>query len=114
MNKKDAYSIIKGRHVTEKATVLESLKTAESNKSVRAFKKSKYVFLVDKKATKHEIADAIEAIYAEQSIEVEKVNTITIRGIQKRTRGRMGKLPTIKKAVVTLTSEVNLDDMVKG
>ena len=112
MNKKTAFSIIKGRHVTEKTTVLEKLKDAESNKSVRAFKKSKYVFLVDKKATKYEIADAIEAIYADKSVKVEKVNTITIRGIEKATRGRMGKLPTIKKAVVTLSNDANLDDMV--
>jgi large subunit ribosomal protein L23 len=112
MNKQTAFSIIKGRHVTEKATVLEKLKEADSNKSVRAFKKSKYVFLVDKKATKYEIADAIEAIYAEKSIKVEKVNTITIRGIAKRVRGRMGKLPTVKKAVVTLKNDANLDDMV--
>jgi large subunit ribosomal protein L23 len=112
MNKKSAFAIIKGRHVTEKSTVLEKLKDAESNKSVRAFKKSKYVFLVDNKATKYQIADAIEAIYAEKSVKVEKVNTITIRGIEKRTRGRMGKLPTIKKAVVTLKNDANLDDMV--
>jgi large subunit ribosomal protein L23 len=112
MDKKAAFSVIKGRHITEKSTVLEKLKDAESNKSLRAFKKSKYVFLVDKKATKYDIASAIETIYAEKSIKVEKVNTITIRGIEKRTRGRMGKLPTVKKAVVTLKNDANLDDMV--
>lgn len=112
MNKKTAFTIIKGRHVTEKATVLQKLKEADSNKSVRAFKKSKYVFLVDKKATKYDIASAIESIYAEKSIKVEKVNTITIRGIEKFTRGRYGKLPTVKKAVVTLKNDANLDDMV--
>lgn len=112
MNKQTAFSIIKGRHVTEKATVLQQLKDADSNKSVRAFKKSKYVFLVDKKANKYEIASAIETIYAEKSIEVEKVNTITIRGIEKRVRGRMGKIATVKKAVVTLKNDANLDDMV--
>jgi large subunit ribosomal protein L23 len=112
MDKRAAFSIIKGRHVTEKSAMLEKLKEADSNRSVRAFKKSKYVFLVDKKATKYEIANAIEAIYAEKSIKVKRVNTITIRGIEKSTRGRMGKLPTIKKAVVTLVDDANLDDMV--
>jgi large subunit ribosomal protein L23 len=112
MDKKAAFSIIKGRHITEKTSVLEKLKEAESNKSLRSFKKSKYVFLVDKKATKYDIASAIETIYAGQSIEVEKVNTITIRGIEKRTRGRMGKLATIKKAIITLKNDAKLDDMV--
>lgn len=112
MNKKAAFEIIKGRHITEKATLLEKLKSSESNKSLKAFKKSKYVFVVDKKATKYDIASAIEVIYAEKSVKVEKVNTITIRGIEKRTRGRMGKTPNLKKAVVTLTNDANLDDMV--
>lgn len=112
MNKQTAFSIVKGRHITEKSTVLEKLKEADSNKSLRAFKKSKYVFVVDKKATKYDIANAIETIYADKGIEVEKVNTITIRGIEKRVRGRMGKLSTIKKAVVTLKNDANLDDMV--
>src|SRR5690606_4236063 len=101
MDKRTAFSIIKGRHITEKASVLEKLKDAESNKSVRAFKKSKYVFLVDNKATKYDIASAIESIYAEKSVKVEKVNTITIRGIEKFSRGRYGRIATVKKAVVT-------------
>ncbi len=112
MDKKTAFSIVKGRHITEKSTVLEKLKDCQSNASVRAFKNSKYVFVVDKKATKYEIADAIEAIYADKSVKVKKVNTITIRGIEKRSRGRMGKLPTLKKAVVTLTTDAVLSELV--
>ena len=112
MNKQTAFSIIKSRHVTEKASVMEKLKTAQSNKSLKAFNKSKYVFLVDMKANKYEIANAIEVIYADKSVKVEKVNTITIRGIEKRSRGRMGRVASVKKAIVTLSNDVSLDDKV--
>ena len=70
MNKKTPYDIIKSRYVTEKSRVLEGLKGKANNPSVSRCKKPKYVFIVEKKANKREIAVAIERIYAEKNIRV--------------------------------------------
>ncbi|NGX26858.1 MAG: hypothetical protein K940chlam6_00784, partial [Chlamydiae bacterium] len=88
MQKKTPYSIVKSRYVTEKSRVLEDLKDNTSNRCVSACEKPKYVFLVDKKAGKREIASAVEEIYAEKSIKVKSVNTITIKPKKKRVRGQ--------------------------
>ena len=102
MNKKTPYDIIKSRYVTEKSRVLEDLKDNTSNPSVSKCDRPKYVFLVEKKANKREIADAIEQIYAEKNIKVKSVNTITLKPKKRRVRGRTGFKPGFKKAVVTL------------
>lgn len=100
---KNPYDVIKSRYITEKATVLGELQNATSNKSVARCKSPKYVFLVDLEATKPEIAYAIETIYKEKSVKVTAVNTLRIKGKQKRRgRGRLGATSTYKKAVVTL------------
>lgn len=61
----------------------------------------KYVFIVDKRANKIQIADAVEEIF---KVKVEKVNTITVKGKVKR-RGRIvGKRKDYKKAIVKLAA----------
>jgi large subunit ribosomal protein L23 len=112
MQTKTAYSVIKSRYVTEKSSVLEGLKDNKSNRSVAACEKPKYVFLVDKKAGKREIAQAIEEIYAEKSIKVKSVNTITIKPKKKRVRGRVGFKSGFKKAIVTLEKGDELGESV--
>ncbi len=109
---KSPYNIIKHRHVTEKAGVLLGLQHATSNACVRKCDDPKYVFIVDKKASKKEIAWAIEEIYKEKKIKVAKVNTITIRPHMRRVRGFLGKTQWVKKAVVTLTPGDTLDEQV--
>jgi large subunit ribosomal protein L23 len=100
---KDPYAIIKSRYITEKATVLEQLHTAESNRSLKQCEVPKYVFIVDTKANKHEIASAVEMIYREQKIKVTKVNTIKVKPkAKKRGRGRSGFTGGFKKAIVTM------------
>jgi large subunit ribosomal protein L23 len=100
---RNPYDIIEKRHITEKATVLEGLQHSNSNKSLSRFKLPKYVFIVKKDAAKAEIAYAIEEIYKEQKVKVRKVNTITVKGKEKRRgRGRVGTSPCFKKAIVTL------------
>jgi large subunit ribosomal protein L23 len=100
---KDPYNIIKARHVTEKATVLQSLHTCSSNPSVARCKTPKYVFVVDERANKREIADAIEEIYSSQKVKVLSVNTLNVKSKAKnRRRGRPGKTAAFKKAIVTL------------
>ncbi|MCL6638758.1 MAG: 50S ribosomal protein L23 [Firmicutes bacterium] len=82
---KSPYDIIKKPHITEKSYSLLS--------------QNKYTFIVDPKANKTEIKQAIEKIF---KVKVEKVNTMTVKGKLKRVRTAWGKTPDRKKAVVTL------------
>jgi len=107
---KDPYQIIKSRYVTEKSVVLESLHTATSNKSLSRCDTPKYVFLVDPRANKTMIAQAVEEIYSERKVKVLAVNTINVKPKPKRKgRGRPGKTAAFKKAVVTLEAGDSLD-----
>lgn len=96
------YQIVKHQHVTEKSVMLEGLKDAESNISLKRCKSPKYVFIVDRDANKQQIAEAIEQIYSEKKIKVVAVNTINVKGKARRVRGRSGMKPNFKKAIVTL------------
>lgn len=109
-NKASPYDIIKHQYVTEKSRMLQELKNAESNPSLKACKSPKYVFIVDPKANKHEIAGAVEEIYKEKKIKVVSVNTVNVKGRQRRVRGRIGRTASFKKAIVTLESGDNLDN----
>jgi large subunit ribosomal protein L23 len=104
MNKKDPYQVVKHQHITEKANVLEQLQNSNSNPCVAACKTPKYVFVVDPKANKQEIAWAVEEIYRENNIKVIDVNTINVKGKPRRVRGRPGMKKSFKKAIVTLES----------
>lgn len=99
---KNAYSIIKSRRVTEKSRVLENLVNAKSNRSLSRCDAPKFVFDVDAKANKTQIAAAIEEIYKDQKVKVIKVNTITTASKERRVRGHLGMTSEYKKAVVTL------------
>lgn len=110
MTTKNPYEVIKRLHVTEKSMVLENLKNEEGNKSLARCKSPKYVFVVDKAATKEEIRDAVEAIYKAQDVKVTAVNTINVKPKARRVRGRPGVTPGFKKAVVTLQEGDSLDN----
>lgn len=109
--KKDPYQIVKHRHVTEKTQMLEGLKSADSNRSIRSYKLPKYVFIVDPSANKKEIASALEEIYSEQKIKVVDVNTINVKPKVRRVRGRIGMTKSFKKAIVTLAENDSLDTL---
>lgn len=109
--KKNPYQIIKHQHITEKTVVLENLKTAESNPSVKKCESPKYVFIVDRSANKGDIARSIEEIYKHLTIKVVKVNTINVVAKQRRVRGRIGYKNAFKKAVVTLRPGDSLDNV---
>lgn len=106
---KNPYEIIKHLHVTEKSQTLNALQSSESNKSVKKFQLPKYVFIVDRNANKHEIAHALEEIYADRHIKVTKVNTIQVKPKARRVRGRLGMTKGFKKAVVTLEKGDSLE-----
>lgn len=111
MKHENPFSVIKSRHITEKAVVLENLKDAQSNASVSRCQNPKYVFLVDPNASKPEIARAVEEIYSDQGVKVVGVNTINVKPKARRVRGRPGMRSKFKKAVVTLKAGDQLDNV---
>ena len=65
-----------------------------------------YTFLVDKRANKTEIKQAIAEIF---DVRVTRVNTINRKGKLKRTGWKMGKRPDTKRALVTLATGSSID-----
>lgn len=108
---KKSYQVIKHKHVTEKSMMLQQLKTAQSNPSLRSCESPKYVFIVDRDANKKQIAHAIEEIYKDEGVKVEAVNTINVKAKPRRVRGRAGFKNAFKKAVVTLRKGDDLDNV---
>jgi large subunit ribosomal protein L23 len=70
-----------------------------SEKSYAALELNTYTFLVDKRANKTEIKEAVQAIW---DVRVVSVNTMNRRGKLKRRRFTQGKRPDEKRAIVTL------------
>ena len=108
------YKVVKSRHITEKTTTLEQLQNAESNPSVARCKNPKYVFIVDKLATKPEIAKAVEKIYKEKGVKVVAVNTLRMKPKMRargRGKGKAGASSGFKKAIVTLEPGDGLDNV---
>lgn len=109
--RKNPYEVIKHQYTTEKSMMLQSLKTAESNPSLKRCNSPKYVFIVDRTANKQEIAQALEEIYKDEGIQVVNVNTINVKPKIRRVRGKVGAKKAIKKAVVTLRPQDSLDNV---
>lgn len=65
-----------------------------------------YTFLVDKRANKSEIRDAVEEIF---DVRVRKVNTINRKGKKRRYGYKVGKRPDSKRAIVTLADGDSID-----
>ena len=66
----------------------------------------KYTFKVAKDANKIEIARAIEEIFG---VKVARVNTISVKGKQKRMGRYVGYRPDWKKAIVTLEGDKTIE-----
>jgi large subunit ribosomal protein L23 len=91
------HDVIKGPLITEK------LDQAREKSRV-------YSFLVDKRATKHDVRRAVESNF---KVAVEEVRTLIMRGKIKRVGRSMGKRPNFKKAMVTL-KEGNTIELFEG
>jgi large subunit ribosomal protein L23 len=78
--------IIKRPLITEKSTLLKELHR-------------QYAFRVDPKANKHQIRQAVEALF---KVHVTDIKTLRIRGKYRRVGRHQGKKPNWKKAIVTL------------
>lgn len=73
-----------------------------------ALPRNKYTFEVHPDANKTEIRRAVSALW---NVDVVKVNTITVRGKERRHsyRHRVGRTPRRKKAIVTLAEGQSID-----
>ena len=70
-----------------------------TEKSNDGLQEGKYTFKVNKKATKVQIAQAVEKLF---EVKVLKVNTMTVKGKEKRVGYHIGKTSDWKKAIVTI------------
>ncbi len=70
-----------------------------TEKSNDGLQEGKYTFKVNKKATKVDIAKAVEKLF---EVKVLKVNTINVSGKTRRVGRNVGKTPDWKKAIVTI------------
>ena len=92
MSARTAYDTILGPVITEKATM--------------ASEHNQVVFRVPLDATKPNIKQAVEELF---SVKVKAVNTLRQKGKTKRFRGRPGRRPDVKKAIVTLEEGHSID-----
>ena len=76
--------------------IIKPIITEKSNDGLQA---GKYTFKVNKKATKVDIARAVEKLF---EVKVLNVNTITVKGKEKRVGVHVGKTSDWKKAIVTI------------
>jgi large subunit ribosomal protein L23 len=88
------HAVIKAPLITEKGTLVSE-------------KAGQIVFMVDAKATKHDIRRAVEELF---EVEVESVRTLNYLGKTRKRFGRkIGRAPSWKKAYVTLAEGQQLD-----
>ncbi len=87
-----AYDLIRKPVITEKATL--------------GIENNQITFRVPLNASKPEIKAAVEKLF---SVEVTAVNTIRQRGKVKRFKGRLGKRPDYKKAIISLAEGQSID-----
>lgn len=74
-----------------------------TEESMTGLMMKKYTFKVTKDANKIEIAKAVEEVFP--GTKVAKVNTINVRGRERRQGVNKGYTPSWKKAIVTLTED---------
>jgi len=89
----DLTHVIKGPLITEK------LDRARE-------KQRQYSFVVDREASKHDVARAVTTLF---KVTVEDVRTCIMRGKIKRIGKSIGKRPNFKKAFVTLKEGDKID-----
>lgn len=96
LSQEQLYDVIEAPVITEKATM------GSENGQV--------TFRVRKDATKPQIKQAVEALF---KVKVKAVNTLVLKGKEKRFRGIIGHRSDVKKAIVTL-EEGNMIDVSTG
>ncbi len=79
------------------------LKPIVTEKSMNSMSDKKYTFSVHPDATKNQIKEAVEKMFA--GTKVEKVNTMNLDGKTRRRGNTFGKTSKTKKAIVQLTAD---------
>ena len=92
LTRQQMFDIVRSPVITEKAT--------------NASEHNQVIFRVPLTATKREVKAAVEGLF---KVKVTAVNTIQVQGKLKRFRGRVGRRPDYKKAVVTLGEGQRVD-----
>ena len=88
------------------------IKPIITEKSNDGLQEGKYTFEVNKKATKIQIANAVEKLF---EVKVLKVNTIMVKGKAKRVGVHRGMTSDWKKAIVTIdTNAGDIKYLAKG
>lgn len=84
------------------------LRPVVSEKSYSLLDNGVYTFVVDPRANKTEIRQAVESIF---NVRVTNVNTLNRKGKRKRNRrsATFGKRPDTKRAVITLAADDRID-----
>ena len=83
-----------------------------TEKSSSDIQQGKYTFKVNNKATKIDIAKAVEKLF---EVKVLKVNTISVKGKEKRVGAHLGRTSDWKKAIVTIdTNPTEKSYLTKG
>jgi len=93
MNQERVFKVLKAPHVSEKA-------------SVAADQNNQFVFKVASDATKAEIKAAVEKLW---EVKVKAVNTLVVKGKNKRFGRSEGKRSDWKKAYVSLQEGFDID-----
>jgi large subunit ribosomal protein L23 len=75
-----------------------------TEKSSADMQEGKYTFRVAKKATKIDVKNAVEKLF---EVKVLKVNTMTVKGKEKRVGVHQGRTSDWKKAIVTIDTNVS-------
>ena len=87
------------------------LRPVITERSMSGVADKKYVFFVAKHAEKTEIKKAVEEIFG---VKVVSVNTVNVRGKNKRMGVHEGKTSSAKKAIVTLTADSKAIEVFEG
>ena len=82
-----------------------------SEKSYAGLENNSYTFLVDPRANKTEIKEAVQKIW---DVRVVSVNTLVRRGKVKRRRFTAGRRPDQKRAIVTLAEGDSIEIFESG
>lgn len=78
------------------------IKPVLSEKSYDYLARKVYTFIVDKKASKTEIRQAVEQVFG---VKVDSVHTVNVLGKIKRQGAHSGRRPSVKKAYVKLKKD---------
>ena len=81
------------------------LRPVLTEKAYEGIADKRYVFEVAMDANRTEVKKAVEAVFAEDGVKVDKVNIVRTMGKIKRQGRTAGRTPEIKKAYVTLKKD---------